>query len=88
MADDRERNDRELEHPAADLKTPAGVMSDSDDITPMSARRKEMLERMAREGDAGPMTPEEAAGPGGANRAAYEEDVELRESVENNNGYP
>lgn len=86
MTNERERN--QPDHPAADLETPAGIVSDSDDITPISARRKEMLERMARQGDPGPMTPEEAAQEAPGNLQSYQEDVVLREALEDDDGAP
>lgn len=62
-------------NPAADLETPAGEPAPPMEgvITNVTARRRELLRRLAEDDtNLGRETPEEAAAPGEANRQVYE----------------
>jgi|GEM_PF-3455464 len=62
---------------AKNLETPPGIdaLGDSGLITNMTARRKEMLDRLKKEPNEFPPTPpDQASQPDERNRAAYEEE--------------
>ncbi|MCK9519822.1 MAG: hypothetical protein M0R74_12480 [Dehalococcoidia bacterium] len=70
---------------AKDLETPAGIDVTGHEglITNMSARRKEMLDRIKTDpSEIGPKTPEEASTPDDRNTVAYEEELRVRRAME------
>lgn len=69
---------------ARDLHEPAGIdaTGPGSTITTMTARRKEMLDRMRKaQVDIGPETPDEASEPDDRNTQAYKEQRRLRRAM-------